>query len=157
RVARAFGGERVGWVAGLLMLIFPAAVEAVVWTSGMFDLAATTFVLLAILAARKFTNTGAPQWRVATMAACVAAGLCKETGVVAPALIAVDAWTRRQFKGPLRYDVAILLLLGGVYGAFRFQAASDLHAPALSKYVVQKYLFVSFGGLLFPWHSAMIA
>jgi hypothetical protein len=48
--------RRAGLLAGLIVLTMPILVEPVVWCSGVFDVMATTFVLLAVLAGRDYDD-----------------------------------------------------------------------------------------------------
>jgi hypothetical protein len=50
RLARTFFGRRAGWLAGILFLTVPGHTEAVAWTAGVFDVMATTGILVAITA-----------------------------------------------------------------------------------------------------------
>src|SRR5690606_20080754 len=47
-LARRRLGVLSGVVAGAVFALFPAATEAVAWNAGVFDLMATSFVLLAL-------------------------------------------------------------------------------------------------------------
>ena len=69
-------------VAGMLFLVFPAAVEAVAWPAGLQDVLMTTFVLVFLLVTLR-----EPRGRITSLiaAALVAAALLtKETAICAP-------------------------------------------------------------------------
>lgn len=154
RLAGAFVESR--WravVAGLIVLTFPASVEAVTWISGVFDVTAALFVLAAVLAARRYEGNPTAGPRVRMGAYTVAALLCKETAIVAPAMIAVDAWARRALRRPLVIDIAAVSCVFGIVGVVRFFLASDLLRQPLSKYVVQRWAFGTVGGVALPYHQ----
>ena len=105
--------RRAGVLAGLIVLSMPILVEPVVWCSGIFDVAATTFVLLAVLTSRAYEREG---WtpRIGFFLCGVAGLLSKETAVLLPVLVAVDAWTRRSRSLDLYRDIALVLVgMGG--------------------------------------------
>lgn len=89
-LARRRLGVMGGVVAGTVFAVFPAGMEAVAWNASIFDLLATTFVLIAILLAPSASASAASAAGLA--AACAGGVLSKETAVAIPALIALDAF-----------------------------------------------------------------
>jgi hypothetical protein len=143
-------------LAGFVLLTMPILTEPVVWCSGVFDVMATTFVLLAVLAAREYQGGGRTA-RLRLFACAAAALLSKETAVVTPVLIILDAWVRHVRARRLYADVTVLLVAMAVAGAARFAFATSLVRRPLSRYLVQRWLFGTFGGLAVPWHAEIIA
>lgn len=157
RVAEPFAhSRRAGVLAGLIVVSMPILVEPVVWCSGVFDVAATTFVLLAVLTSRAYERDGWTQ-RAGFFACSIAGLLSKETAVVLPVLVAIDAWLRRSPSRGLHRDIALVLCGMGVIGAIRFAFASaDVKRP-ISKYLLQRWVFGTAGGLAAPWHADVVA
>jgi hypothetical protein len=77
--------------------------------------------------------------------------------MVLPVLVAIDAWIRRSRSRGLYRDIA--LVLGGmtVVGATRFVFASANVKRPISKYLLQRWLFGTVGGLAAPWHADVVA
>jgi hypothetical protein len=143
-------------LAGLVLLTMPILPEPVVWCSGVFDVMATTFMLLAVLTARDYHAGGRAQ-RVQLFAYAAAALLSKETAVVTPVLIVLDGWVRQAKVRRLYADVSVLLAAMAVVGAARFAFATSTVRRPLSRYLVQRWLFGTFGSLSIPWHAEVSA
>jgi hypothetical protein len=143
-------------LAGLLVLTGPLAPEAVVWVSGMFDVLSTTLVLTCILIARRYESHVSPATRIQFVAVGLAAVGSKETAAVAGGLVLVDAWARRAVSRTLLVDAGILTAIVGVFGLIRLASAFGMARPPLTKYVAQRAIFGSFGGLAVPWHLDVI-
>jgi hypothetical protein len=127
----------------------------VAWPSSIFDLTATTFTLIAILTARAYVRTPTTTLRIATLGFIVAGILCKETAVVAPILVLLDAWARGRVNRTQVIDCSGIAVAGVLYGAFRVSTAGA-HGLAPSRYLVQRYVFETFGGLALPWHARIV-
>jgi hypothetical protein len=154
RVAVPLVASRILSVAvGLLVLTFPAAVEAVSWTAGVFDVTATLLTLTTILVARHYGEPTAPSTRAALFGCAIAALLCKETAVVVPAIIGLDAWLTRRRSPALRTDAVLLALFFVAVGAARLTLASATVRQPLTKYMLQRWLFGTTAGLAVPWHT----
>ena len=125
----ASGGA--GVVAGSIVLTMPILVEPVVWCSGVFDVQATTFVLLAVLASRRY-EYGRTASRIGLFGSSIAALLSKETALVLPLLVLMDAWTRQSQSRRLYRDVWAMLVGMGLIGALRLAFASDTVKRPLS-------------------------
>jgi hypothetical protein len=147
------GSRRTAIAAGLLVLTFPAAVEPVTWSSGVFDVTATLLALAAVLFARRYGAGTDVRTRAAMVACAFAALMCKEVAIVAPMLIALDAWALRRWSRRLLADLVSLAIVFAGIGATRLSLSSELVRQPLSKYVVQRWLFGTVGGLAVPWHS----
>jgi len=133
------------------VLTFPAQVEAVAWTSGVFDVTATGLALLTVLLARQLT------WAVATRRAAVgvlavAALLCKETAFVTPLLILLGQWAQERLSRREIGDVATIATLFVGIGIFRFANVPPEVDVTLSRFLVQRWLFGTVGALAVPWH-----
>jgi hypothetical protein len=153
RIAAGFGTGRWWSIgAGLLMLTAPLASEAVVWLSGVFDLASTTLVLLSILVARRYDGGPSTSTRVQLVVLGLAALASKETAVVAGGLVLVDAWARHRLSRKLCIDSGIVLAIAGTIGAIRLATAYGTSPPSLSRYILQRALFGGIGALAVPWH-----
>ena len=87
RVGARWSGPRAGVAAGLLFACFPASTEAVGWSAGVFDLLATTAVLLSVSLWEQAAPS--PRRTAAIVLLCVAGMLCKESALVIPALLAL--------------------------------------------------------------------
>jgi hypothetical protein len=158
--ARVASGFETGYSwsvgSGLLMLTAPLAAEAVVWLSGVFDLASTALVLLSILVSRKYDHGPSAATRVQLVALGLAALASKETAVVAGGLVLVDGWARRALSQKLWIDCGVLLTIAGAFGLVRLAGTFGASTPPLGRYIAQRALFGSFGALAVPWHIDVI-
>lgn len=140
-------------LAGAFMLTNPLHGESVVWLSGIFDVAATTAMLIAVLALRRSTVAPSPRTRVTFALASLAALASKETAVVLPLLavvVVLPDW--RRLSRTIRIDIVVVATATLAYGAVRAWDAGDA-ADALSvdRYSAQRALFTSLGALAAPW------
>ena len=142
-------------LAGAVVLTMPILVEPVVWCSGVFDVMVTTFVLLSVIAARRYDQRGAKS-RIALFGFAIAGLLTKETAIVTPVLILLDAWARGERSKRLHIEVGALILIAGLLGVFRLSIASAAVRQPVTKYIVQRWIFGTFAGLAVPWHVALI-
>jgi hypothetical protein len=140
-------------LAGCLMLAAPLAVEAVAWASGIFDVSATLLVLLAVTFARVYDRAPTPAARASFLLIAPLAMVAKETAVVAGALVLIDAWVRRAIRPVLLRDLAVVVGLAAVFASVRLLGAFGATAPSFSRYVAQRVVFESYGGLAVPWHE----
>jgi hypothetical protein len=146
-------GRRWGGLAGLLVLAAPLGPEAVAWCSGTFDLFAAASLIGAVLVARRDV---APLWsHIVFVVLAIAAVLSKETAVVLPLLLVLDAWIRTTISKPLFLNFTIASLLVAGFAVVRVQSAG--HIGPLSRYRLQRLVFDSFGGLVAPWHAQLMA
>lgn len=125
-LARRRLGVLSGVVAGAVFALFPAATEAVAWNAGVFDLMATSFVLLALLLA---PSAHASTASAAGLALACAGGMAsKETAVAIPALVALDGfltWTNgRDFKRVAVPLAVSIVVIGAALGARSFLSPS---------------------------------
>lgn len=138
------------WIAALFFLTFPAAVEPVVWSSGIFDVLLATLTLGAVLLAHRPQRS----FRAAAVLLVVAAVLTKETAVVIPVLLALAAVAsgRRVVEWT---TVAAAVCVAG-YVAFRIiamPAPSAAFAP-VEGYVLKELVGRPFASLVLPWTRA---
>jgi hypothetical protein len=138
------------------MLTAPLAPEAVVWLSGVFDLLATALVLSCILIARAYDNDTPLATRIRFVAVGMAAVASKETAAVAGGLVLLDAWVRDERPRQLLVDTVLLIGVVGVFGLIRLGAAFGIAGPSDTRFVLQRALFGTFGGLAVPWHADVI-
>ncbi|MFA5897556.1 MAG: hypothetical protein WC829_00445 [Hyphomicrobium sp.] len=145
------------WIAGALFLVFPGAVEPVVWASGIFDITVVLFMLAACVAVA--TTHGVTQVVIAAVLT-TAALASKEVGVVLPILLAITAWvsphsTLRQ----ARVAVAASFAIVGTYVLIRVIGGFATAPPlaSVSGYVVKEMLSRPFGFLGLPFHSQLLA
>ncbi|MFN7984395.1 MAG: hypothetical protein U0Q11_21330 [Vicinamibacterales bacterium] len=141
---------------GLLVITFPASVEAVSWASGIFDVTATLLTLTTLLVSRHYSEQTFLGRRVAMLGCAVAALLCKETAVVLPVLIALDMWVARRWPRQLVWDCGAIGVIFGSVGVLRWLWASDLVRRPLTKYMLQRWLFGTVAGVAVPWHSSVL-
>jgi hypothetical protein len=117
-------GARAGLAAGLVFALFPASAEAVAWTSGIFDLLATMFVLLAVTIWRR--GRWSAGWTAAFFLCCVAGLLSKESAVAAPALLVlIAAASARRWAEARRHLIPAALALAVVAGFFVVRGLSS--------------------------------
>ena len=143
-------------LAGALVLTAPIGPEAVAWNSGVFDVMATALLLAAVLTSRGYSDGTSLSRRLAFMTIGFAAFLCKETAAIAGILVVLDGFVSRIRSGKLFVDAAILTgITIGIIGLRVVFGSSAARIP-ITKYMVQRWLFGTFGGLLVPWHIDVI-
>ncbi len=148
-VRRRWAGE----VGALLVLLSPLAVEAVVWCSGLFDVSMTTFALTTVLVFRARERRPSPGLLAAGIGTAAAAILCKETGVVVPALVVCDAMARRSRAYLHDAGLRVVAVMAVAYAAVRVWFAVGETSASVSKYVAQRTIFQAFGALADPWRA----
>lgn len=153
-VARRAGAATIAAAtAGLVFLCWPTQIEAVFWTSGMFDVVMTTCVLGALLLTAPEASVGS--W-VAGLAFAVAALLSKETAVALPFLWATCYGPR--LAGDI-VPVRRVLVAGSAVIAvtacyFVWRALLELPVTSVthvSRYMLKEQLSRTFGGLSLPF------
>ena len=152
RLAAAFVPRRWAIAAGVLMLTFPLAPEAVVWCSGVFDVTATTFVLLTVLVARGYTADAPPSRRIAFLSTAVLGILCKETALVTAVVVVLDAVARRAMPRRLLRDTSVLLAASVTLAVARLVMAPEIARQPLTRYTLQRWLFGTVASLAAPVH-----
>lgn len=143
--------------AGLLFLVFPSSVEAVVWPSAVPDLLVALSALLVLMLAAQRSNT----WRLVVAAFALAAGLLsKESAVVIPLLVAL-IWL--PAGDPRRSPAWPIVLVGigvcALYMAIRTTvvAIPDSYVQAPSRYLVKEFVARPYGTLTMPWAAAVVS
>jgi hypothetical protein len=86
-------------LATLAFALHPAAAGPALWWSARFDVLATLFVLLALVAAVRYRDGGNRAWLAAALLAALAAMLSKEIGLVAVAATGM-LWLRQALTEP---------------------------------------------------------
>lgn len=143
-------------LAGLVVLAFPLSPEAVAWCSGIFDVAATALCIGAVLIGRRYTSRTTTLNRIALVTCSILALLCKETAAIVPLLILLDAWALRRLSRQLVNDSGLLIGSFGVVAVVRLAWASSVMKRPITKYVVQRWVFGTIGGLVVPWHVEVV-
>lgn len=105
-------------ITALVFALHGSRPEVVAWAAARFDLLATLFVLLTLLAVHRYATDGAKVWLAAALASALLALLSKEAAYCLPLLtlllIPFDARTDRK-----RVALAaglLLVLCGGLFG-----------------------------------------
>ncbi len=157
RLARSLGlASEPALLAGALFLAGPAAIEPVVWCSGLQDVLMTTAALSFVLAWRSDARFA----RRATLA-CASLGLAlasKEAAVALP-LLALVLWRERP-KG--RREAGLLALAVGLTAAFAVwrlsvQPIPDSYASPPTWYTLQCLLLRPFAALGSPWSASLLS
>ena len=157
RMVASWARDRgAGLLAGLLVLTCPISAEAVVWCSGVFDVLTTTLILLCVAASRAYDATPTRLQRVAFFLAGLAAVLSKETGVLAGALVLLNGWIGQSQTRASRRDAWILLVVDAAFGLVRWAIAASVVGRPITRYVLQRWLFGTFGAVAVPWHVDVI-
>jgi len=109
--------------ASLLFALHPLATGTALWWSARFDLLATLFVLLAMLAAQLHAKRPSRVALVATLLAALGAMLSKEIGLVVVPAVAMQWWLQGR-SDPVRLrrawrDSALLLLVAIAFLGWR--------------------------------------
>jgi|GEM_PF-633404 len=107
----------------LAFALHPAAIGPALWWSARFDVLATLFVLLALVAAVRYRDGGAAGWLAVTLLASLAAMLSKEIGLVA-AVAAGALWLRQARvepaqRGRMAFACVALALVAVAWFAWR--------------------------------------
>jgi hypothetical protein len=114
-ISAAWLGPRAGLAAGLVFALFPASAEAVAWTAGIFDLLATTFVLLAVTIWLRVPPTG--HRITALVGLCLAGLLSKESAIVLPVLLVLIVFaSARTWRETTTQGLSIALMICTVLG-----------------------------------------
>ena len=157
RIARPFTSSHpTAALAGLLFLTMPIGPEAVAWNAGVFDVTATALVLAGILIARGYSAYPSASRRCAFFATGMIAFLCKETALVAGLLVALDGYVRDSRARKLFFDAAVLTTIAFAVIGLRLTFGSSEAKETVTKYLVQRWVFGTFGGLVVPWHINVI-
>jgi hypothetical protein len=159
-VARRAGATTIAAAtAGLVFLYWPTQIEAVLWTSGMFDVVMTTCVLGALLLTAPEAGMGS--W-VAGLASAVAALMSKETAVALPFLWATCYGPR--LAGDIVPVRRVLLAGSAIIGvaACYFVWRVSLGLPVtsvafVSRYMLKEQLSRTFGGLGLPFVAETVS
>ena len=146
--------EEAALAAAFIFLVFPLNVEAVAWCSGIFDLLMATILLVLALVGRKpITATST----IVVVLLTAAAVLTKESGVVAPGVLALAVISRGCDRASAR-AIAAASGLVVVYLACRplFDMPPASLLPA-SGYQAKEMLTRPFAALAMPVHDLVTA
>lgn len=159
-LAAALGWPRGGaWLASALFALDGAHPEAVAWVAGRFDLLATTFVLIALIAFVRLWERPSAGAGVIAAVAMILGILTKESAYAAPLMMLVFAasqpasWTRRtRFAAPFFALAAGLFayrwaLQGGIGGYVT--ASGTPQILQLSAVSIAKALLLRLWAILF--------
>jgi hypothetical protein len=142
--------------AGVFVVAFPLGTEAVAWASGVFDVMSTTWMLAGVLVARGFGSRPSIRRRLALYTCGAAALLSKETAVIMPLVLALDMWATGRRSRRLLQDAGSLLAIDVSVIAIRVIMAPQVMNQAVTKFMIQRWVFETFGSPAFPWHSSVI-
>lgn len=119
-------------LASLLFALHPLRVESVAWVTERKDLLSTLFLLLALLAYRRFLKEDSGRAYLAALLLFAAAVLAKMSALVLPALLLLMDWRLEKRVGRRRWlekiPFAVILLLYGAGGWIGVQAHSTRFA-----------------------------
>jgi hypothetical protein len=157
-LAGEFGCEmRVSRAASVVFLVFPASVEAVTWSSGVFDVLLCTLILAtAYLIIRSDRLT--PRHTVLAVVFSLAALGTKETAVAMPVLLAVATFMKFGTRWVDGYR-SVLWCGAVVAGYVIWRAATGLEVrsfPPLSGYSAKELITRPFAALAMPYHQQVV-
>lgn len=132
-LVRALAAPRAAaLLASLLFALHPLRVESVAWVTERKDLLSTFFLLLALLAYRRFLKDNSGRAYLAALLLFAAAVLAKMSALVLPALLLMLDWRLENRVGRRRWlekiPFALILLLYGAGGWIGVQAHSVRYA-----------------------------
>lgn len=116
----------------------------------------TTWILGAILIARKYGTSPSVSRRLALFACGVTGLLSKETAAVLPFLIMADMWATSRRSRALVIDACVLLAFAATVGVVRLASAPQMMKQPVTKFMMQRWLFGTFGSGALPWHSIVM-
>ena len=127
------GNDRDARLAGLLFGLMPHSIGAVVWLAGRTSILAALLVVWCYLFFRRYHASGSRWAGLGSLLALVGALACKETGLIAPFLIAA-CMPKRPWTKPLFWMLlaVVALYLGGratIWGWGTYHGPSILNAP----------------------------
>lgn len=148
---------RLGLVAALLYAAHPALIESTAWISGRFDAMVTLFILLA---SHAYLSARTSNWQRITLISffMLAAMLCKESGIVLPAVLlciwiatnlAASEPTLRLLRRAFRSNSSLLTALAATiffYMHLRVQAMGQIYHSVPS----QDYFYSAFFDYYLP-------
>lgn len=159
RLAVLFGASgAASFAAAALFLLYPVGVEAVAWSSAIFDLLLATLALsLSVIVARQRDLSPSSQLL------CVALGVLmlatKETGIVAVPLLLLVQWARWGSWNRSGYAAAAgLALVAALYAAWRAWASrlDPRLTPVIDAESVWRLLSQGVAALSVPLHGDLI-
>src|SRR5579863_1129274 len=120
-LAGAIGLSRSSsWFASALFAWHGANPEAVVWIAGRFDLLATPFALVALVAFIKLWEEGQLGWGIVAWASLAAGLLSKESAYAVPLAMLIYVWSRPgSWSRRIRYVVPFFVLAAALF-AYRW-------------------------------------
>jgi len=131
-------------IAAALFLTFPASVEAVAWSSGVFDVALVCFGLIYLIAATRRSKSS----RAAGAIALVSALLTKETAVALPIMALFLGLRLRIDRGLVVGSIAVV----AAYALVRLVVGIEVPGPEGPwSYVLKELVARPFAALAVPW------
>lgn len=161
RLAARLGLGRAGVaVAAVTFLLWPTQVEPVVWAAGVFDVLATTWMLLALgVLVRSPRVLPGPLDIILVSALAVLAFFTKESAVALPLLAVVvllPAYPRNRSSRQL-VVVGALVLSTAAYFCWRLATGLAVTGTAgVTRYMAKEQLSRTFGTLAVPFSSDTI-
>lgn len=144
----------VSALAALAWALHPLGVAPTLWISGRHDLLASLWVFVALGVWPRADERAAP--RAVAAALCAFAGmLSKETAVVIPALLALDALRRALTRERDPHRAWLPVPLAGVFAALALRAALGISSSADMLRAGPWALARAFGGVLVAYAPRM--
>jgi hypothetical protein len=148
---------RTAVFAAVLFLVWPIAVEPVVWCSAIFDVQLTTLALILCLVAVTRQELRPRDSALCLVLAVLMVGT-KETGVIAGPLMLLAHWTRWGYN---RRAVGVATMLSGVavgYALVRYLTGrvDSRLIPVLDGEPVERLFTDAFGVLFVPLHNEVL-
>lgn len=155
--------DLVGWLAGVLLVIFPFATQLVPWVAALSHLLVTLLTLGACVCILEFDNSKKPGWAIAAVTLAAFAPFASEAGLITSGLMTACIVIRRLRTRPFSFEqtglrplllvIALSFLLNLAYLPLWTQVPKDRPEGALAwvggESVWQTIIFF-FEGLTFP-------
>jgi hypothetical protein len=161
-LAARLGLERSGvLVASLVFLLWPTQVEAVVWSSGVFDVLATTWMLGALLICLRDAALFRTSVDVVLVCGLSVLALLTKESAVALSLLAMVVTLGRPAHGfaSRRQTILVISILCSTvaYMAWRLSAGLPVvGTSSVGRYVVKEQLSRTFGALALPFSDQTV-
>ncbi len=157
------GGEAVGWLAGVLLVIFPFATQLVPWVAALSHLLVTLLAVGACVCILEYEKSARPGWAIAAVALAALAPFASEAGLITSGLMAACIAIRRLRTKPFSFEqtglrplllvITLSFVLNLAYLPLWAQVPKDRPEGALAwvgwESVWQTIIFF-FEGLTFP-------
>ena len=148
---------RTAAFAAALFLVWPIAVEPVVWLSAIFDVQLTMFALILCLVVVKRQELRRRDYVLCLVLTVLMIGT-KETGVIAGPLVLLAHWTRWGYNIRALGIATMLSAVAVGYALVRYLAGrvDSRLTPSLDSDPVERLFTHSFGALFLPLHDDVL-